>query len=101
MSEKRSIYQIFDLVRDLSIIDQLGLAGRINAHVLDQLRDEQPANPEHELSPQEIEELLSMPNTPLNSQEIAESGLLGAWKDKGITDSVEWLEEQRRQRRDN
>ncbi len=32
--------------------------------------------------------------------EIVASGLIGSWKHKGIEDSVAWVEEQRRKRRD-
>ena len=46
----------------------------------------------------ELAELLK-PKPPLTGKEIAESGLLGSWKDMGIEDSVVWLEEQRAERR--
>ena len=35
---------------------------------------------------------------PMTGKEIAKSGLLGSWKDMGISDSVEWLEQQRAKR---
>lgn len=47
---------------------------------------------------EELAELLT-PKEPLTGKEIVEKGLLGAWKDMGITDSVEWLEQQRAKRR--
>ncbi len=47
---------------------------------------------------EEIKELLT-PREPLTGKQIAEKGLLGGWKDMGITDSLEWLEEQRAKRR--
>jgi len=47
---------------------------------------------------EELAELLK-PKKPLTGKQIAESGLLGSWADMGITDSVEWLEEQRAKRR--
>ena len=34
--------------------------------------------------------------TPKTGKEIVEQGLIGGWEHKGITDSVEWVEEQRR-----
>ncbi|MCA9912795.1 MAG: hypothetical protein KC496_05585 [Anaerolineae bacterium] len=47
---------------------------------------------------EELAELLT-PKEPLTGKEIVEKRLLGAWKDMGITDSVEWLEQQRANRR--
>jgi len=36
----------------------------------------------------------------LTGREIVAAGLTGGWEGKGITDSVEWLANQRRKRRD-
>ena len=46
----------------------------------------------------ELAELLA-PKKPMTGRQIVQAGLLGGWKDMGIEDSVEWLEEQRAQRR--
>jgi hypothetical protein len=35
---------------------------------------------------------------PRTGAEIVAAGLLGGWADQGITDSTEWVEEQRRRR---
>lgn len=49
-------------------------------------------------SPEEIREALTI--KPMTGAEIVAAGLVGGWEDKGITDSAEWLEEQRRRRRE-
>lgn len=46
----------------------------------------------------ELEELLRV--EPLTGAEIVAAGLVGGWENKGITDSSEWVEEQRRKRRE-
>jgi hypothetical protein len=65
-----------------------------------------PVETEPNTSPQEVltltdEELdaLMKPN-PKTGAEIIALGHTGGWKDKGITDSVEWVLEQRRKRRE-
>ena len=37
---------------------------------------------------------------PMSGSEMVKAGLTGGWEDLGITDSVEWVEEQRRKRRE-
>lgn len=37
---------------------------------------------------------------PMSGSEMVQAGLTGGWETLGITDSVEWVEEQRRKRRD-
>jgi hypothetical protein len=49
---------------------------------------------EQDFTDEEIKELLTF--RPKSGKEIVESGLAGGWEDMGITDSVEWVEEQRR-----
>lgn len=44
---------------------------------------------------QELDELLR-PVKPMTGREMFEAGLLGGWGELGITDSVAWLEEQRK-----
>jgi hypothetical protein len=41
-----------------------------------------------------------MTPTPKTGAEIVAAGHTGGWEDYGITDSVEWVEEQRRKRRE-
>ena len=38
---------------------------------------------------------------PMSGKEIVRAGLLGGWKDEGITDGSAWVEEVRRKRRDS
>lgn len=51
---------------------------------------------------EELEALLK-PKPPLTGKQIVEkhlaSGVIGSWSDEGITDSLEWLEQQRAKRR--
>jgi hypothetical protein len=49
---------------------------------------------EQDFTDEEIKELLTF--TPKSGKEVVELGLTGGWKDMGITDSVAWVEEQRR-----
>lgn len=46
---------------------------------------------------EEIEEM--MRPKPLTGQQMVEQGYIGGWEHKGITDSQEWLEQQRAKRR--
>jgi hypothetical protein len=47
---------------------------------------------------EEIREIRAI--KPKSGKEIVEQGLIGGWEDMGITDSVAWVEEQRRKRRE-
>jgi hypothetical protein len=53
---------------------------------------EPPAD--QDFTDEEIKALLTF--SPRSGKEIVESGLVGGWEHKGITDPVEWVEEQRR-----
>lgn len=66
------------------------------------------AEPDHEeampgdeppLTDEEIDDLLRR-KPGMTGAEIVAAGLTGIWKHKGIEDSVAWVEEQRRKRRD-
>jgi hypothetical protein len=50
------------------------------------------------LTDEEIENMIN-PN-PKSGAEIVALGHTGGWENKGITDSVEWVAEQRRKRRE-
>lgn len=47
---------------------------------------------------EEIAEMMRV--EPKTGAEIAKSDAIGAWADRGITDSVEWVKELRRKRRE-
>ena len=49
---------------------------------------------EQDFTDEEIKEFLTF--KPKTGKEIVEQGLVGGWEDMGITDSVAWVEEQRR-----
>ena len=53
---------------------------------------------DQDFTDEEIKELLTF--TPTSGREVIELGLTGAWADMGITDSEEWVQEQRRKRRE-
>ena len=58
----------------------------------------QPSQEDVTYTEAELAALLE-PEEPLTGRQIVEKGLLGGWKDLGIEDSVEWLEQQRAKRR--
>ena len=47
-------------------------------------------------TPEELERAVKV--EPMTGSEIVKAGLTGGWEGLGITDSVEWVEEQRRKR---
>ncbi len=53
---------------------------------------------DQDFTDEEIKEFLTF--KPLSGKEIVERGLAGGWEHKGITDPVEWVEEQRRKQRE-
>ncbi len=63
--------------------------------VVDDLDDSTYAPP---LTDEEIDALMK-PN-PKTGAEIAKNPAIGSWANKGITNSVEWVAEQRHKRRD-
>lgn len=52
---------------------------------------------EDELTKPELRELAD--SQPMTGAEIVAAGLTGAWEHRGIEDSVEWVEQQRKARR--
>lgn len=62
---------------------------------------ENPSAPIVDDSPLTDEEIENMINpNPKSGAEIVALGHTGGWEHKGITDSVEWVAEQRRKRRE-
>ncbi len=58
----------------------------------------EPTGEDQTFTDEEIKKFLTF--TPKTGKEIVENGIIGGWEDKGITDSVAWVEEQRRKRRE-
>ena len=56
------------------------------------------ADDDQDFTDEEIKEFLTF--KPKTGKEIVEEGLIGGWEDMGITDSVAWVEEQRRKQRE-
>ena len=48
-------------------------------------------------TPEQVAEMLR-PGKKLTFDELIEQGILGGWSDMGITDSVDWIQAQRRKR---
>ncbi len=61
--------------------------------------DASPVPDDRPLTNAEIDEFLRR-KPGKTGAEIVAAGLLGGWEHKGITDSVEWVKEQRRKRRE-
>ncbi len=63
--------------------------------------NESPVDDKLDEAPLTDEEIVALmrPN-PKTGAEIARNPAIGAWADYGITDSVEWIKEQRRKRRE-
>ena len=55
-------------------------------------------NADEQFTSAEIKELLTF--TPTSGADVVAAGLVGGWEDKGITDPVAWVEEQRRKQRE-
>lgn len=55
-------------------------------------------SPREAWSQEELERALRV--EPMTGSEIVGAGLVGGWEDQGIRDANEWVEEQRRRRRD-
>lgn len=94
--ETLTFEQLTAHIRKLTPDEQLRLVEVIVDHVRDQMRP--PIAPTEQWTDEELEELLSGPTTPLNTQEIMETGLFGAWSDMGIEDGQAFVDDLRRAR---
>lgn len=56
------------------------------------------ASDNQDFTEEEIRELRAI--KPKSGKEIVESGLAGGWEHKGITNSVAWVDEQRRKQKE-
>lgn len=82
---------IFDPPKDLP-------PGEVQITIEAKTEEPTEAAAEQDFTDEEIKELLTF--KPMSGKEIVESGLAGGWEDLGITDSVEWVNEQRRKRQE-
>lgn len=68
------------------------------ADLADSLQPEAPNGDVETWTPEELAEMMRV--EPLPPKEIIERGLLGTWADQGITDGAEWVNEQKRKRKE-
>lgn len=98
MAEALNYEQIEPHVDKLNTEQKLRLVRRITDQLLDDLRP--PVSAYDVWTDEELDNLVSAKNESLPLSEIAARGLFGGWEHLGITDSVEWLMEQRRARQE-
>lgn len=90
----------------MSVKDMIEQVKVLNAEELDELlgviiRLRAQQAPPEDNSPWTDEELTQlMTIEPLSGAEIIEQGLAGGWADLDITEGAEWVEEQRRKKRE-
>jgi hypothetical protein len=88
--------EIVELALQLSPVEQARLMERLAAAVQDALStdDEEEA----QWTDSEIAELMQV--EPMTGAEIVAAGLIGGWEDLHISDGAEWVNEQKRKRRE-
>lgn len=92
--------EIVTLALQLSPVEQARLMERLAAAMQDALARDQETD--EDVEPLWTDEQLAemMKPEPMTGAEIVASGILGGWKDKGITDGAEWVNEQKRKRKE-
>lgn len=88
--------EIVDLALQLAPVEQLRLMERLAAAVSESLTSNTVA--ENPRTQAEIEALIKI--EPMTGAEIVAAGLLGGWADEGIQDGAEWVNEQKRKRKE-
>jgi len=90
-----------ELDKIIQMVDSLSDEERqlLVEHIIDSIQpvSQDDYKEEVEFTEEEIAEMLTP--EPMTGREIVEAGLTGGWADMGIEDSVEWLKQQRDQRR--
>ena len=81
-----------EILTSVSKLDRAELEQLLTV-VQDRLSEPDDSEP---LTEEEIKALMTP--DPLPPKEVIALGLTGTWADMGITDSVEWIQEQRRKR---
>lgn len=99
MAETVSVQHIRELVQQLSPAQQLELLQQVIYDMRASL-EPAPTQPAEVWDEDELRELLSQPATPMNTRQIVELGLTGAWADEDITDGQKWVDDLRRARRE-
>ena len=77
----------------IAMIEELAASFKQEFDVSGELADD-----ERPLTSDEIKELMRV--EPLPPAEVVAQGLLGTWADMGITDGAEWVNEQKRKRKE-
>jgi hypothetical protein len=69
-----------------------------DVHVTIEFSDERTGPDDQPWTDEEIKELMRV--EPMTGADIVAAGLTGGWDDMGIQDSLEWVQELRRKRRE-
>jgi hypothetical protein len=87
--------EIVDLALQLSMAEQARLMERLAAAMHDAL------TADDQLSPWTDEEIAEMMKVqPMTGAEIVAAGLTGGWRDLNISDGADWVNEQKRRRKE-
>lgn len=90
---------ILKYAEQLSVTEKLRLAEHLMHDVRTDLEVNHSENDDEMSSPLTLEEIHTLLNAgPKTGAEIIASGVVGAWKDFGIRDGAEWVNEQKRKR---
>lgn len=92
------IEEIIELALQLSPVEQAHLIERLEAAMSQSAVSEQDNDDEAPWTREELAEMMKV--TPKTGAEIVASGVLGGWANKGITDGAEWVNEQKRKRKE-
>lgn len=90
--------EVVEKALQLSPAEQARLMERLAASMRAVLDADTPQEDEAPWTPEELAELMKI--EPLPPAEVIARGLLGTWSDLGITDGAEWVNEQKRKRRE-
>jgi beta-lactamase class D len=91
--------EIVELALQLSPGEQARLMERLAASVREVLDESgEKVTDDEPLTDEEIAEMLKV--EPMTGTEIVAAGLTGGWADMGITDGAEWVNEQKRKRKE-
>lgn len=89
---------VVELALQLSPAERARLVERLTAEMQTVLTDEEPLN-EQPFTDAEVAEMFKI--QPMTGAEIVAAGLLGGWSHLDIADGAEWVNEQKRKRRNS